>query len=128
MNAPTIVQDGWNNISTPELQPKLYFAGGKISIDAHPSPAPGAEASYAFYLYKDGERIETSWYGPDSSAVFNRKIEPGSYHGRVFLKLPHVYKPVLIRETKQVVFTLANINHQPSEQATDSRKKTNDRS
>ena len=113
LNTPTIIQDGWNNISTPELQPTLSLKGRKIHIDAQPSTDPGAGATFAFYLYKDGERVETSWYSSGTTVLFDWVIEPGSYHGRVFFKLPHVHKPVLIRETESIVLTSADLNNRP---------------
>ncbi len=41
---------------------------------------------YAFYLYKDGERIEVIWYRKSMEARFNIKNMTGTFFVKAFIK------------------------------------------
>lgn len=41
---------------------------------------------YAFYLYKDAEKIDTVWYTDSMKVVFNVKDMIGSFNIRVFVR------------------------------------------
>lgn len=97
---PLIVQDGWNNRGFPEFKPRISLHNGLIEIDAGLTVGAEAGLTYAFYLYRDDERIEAKWYGTETRIAFASEIQPGNYHGRLFVKAPHISKPVLIRNTE----------------------------
>lgn len=42
--------------------------------------------TYAFYLYRDNERIDFKWYAKDLNVVFNLKDAFGVFYIKVFVK------------------------------------------
>lgn len=45
-----------------------------------------AKYTYAFYLYKNGERIDVAWYGKNMEANFDVKDMTGEFYIKVFIK------------------------------------------
>ncbi|MGP9692332.1 hypothetical protein ACT3S4_10975 [Psychrobacter sp. AOP30-A2-5] len=41
---------------------------------------------YAYYLYKDGERVDTVWYTKNMTVTFNRKGQTGVFFIKAFIK------------------------------------------
>lgn len=41
---------------------------------------------YAFYLYKDGERVDTVWYTKNTEVFFDLKNMNGDFYIKVFVK------------------------------------------
>lgn len=41
---------------------------------------------YAFYLYKDGERVDTVWYTKNMEVFFDLKNMNGDFYIKVFVK------------------------------------------
>ncbi|MGP5660961.1 glycosyltransferase [Psychrobacter celer] len=68
------------------------------------SDAEGKEndsLEYAFYLYKDGIRIETKWYSKQPSCIFNIKRDSGFYYVKSFIRESKSTKPIIVEsETK----------------------------
>ncbi len=64
---------------------EVAFTGTAITWTCQ-AEGPG-ELRYAWYVYRDGERIFTRWYEPVSSFTYTPS-EPGVYHVRAFVRTP----------------------------------------
>ena len=75
----------------------------------------GGGISYAFYLFKNGVRVETLWYSQNSKAKFDLN-ETGVYKVACFVKSPDTSN-VIIKESEEVFFYKKYINEYIFEQA-----------
>lgn len=57
---------------------------GKLIIDSYFFEPTKYE--YAFYLYKDGERIDVVWYKKSMEVVFNIEGKTGLFFVKAFIK------------------------------------------
>ncbi|WP_156844765.1 hypothetical protein [Corynebacterium maris] len=81
-----VPQDGWNNIPLVNFSPIAVQCSGGIMISSQVAGALSAGTQFAYYLYKDGERIGMEWYSSRPQMLFEMDLEPGLYHSKVFAR------------------------------------------
>jgi hypothetical protein len=72
---------------------KMSFRISSVNVDRNKNTfriytKSNIQAQYAWYVFKDGERISTIWYTTENSCEFTAK-EPGKYHFLAFAKDQH---------------------------------------
>lgn len=71
----------------PEQAPELRMDSAGFTVDARPSPL-GMEhqLEFAFYLFKDGVRVESRWYEEKYTMRFSQPVVPGQYSATSFMR------------------------------------------
>ncbi|WP_418909107.1 hypothetical protein [Glutamicibacter endophyticus] len=94
---PSLPVDGYHDIPLPsyELVVRVIDRNVHATVVSGEKVVPNAE--YAFYLYLDGKRTETSWYDPSNYRSFTLPSHEGNYYIEFFVrdiqgKLIHIGK------------------------------------
>lgn len=83
---PRIIADGISNIPVFEQRPEISFGEGLITVRANPQGWTGPRMDFAFYLLKDGKRVDQRWYEESELAVFTAKFGNGTYSAISFAR------------------------------------------
>lgn len=70
-----------------EMNPSIQQVDSRILIKALPKNFAPQGMEFAFYLIREGTRVQTQWYTPQQFVEFEESFEPGSYSGIVFARL-----------------------------------------
>lgn len=81
-----------NNLYPDKVSPQRINTKIKYNVEAL-----GEKLTYAWYIYKDRERISTKWYS-GSNILEWKPSEPGNYQIRVFAQNENGYKESIISQ------------------------------
>lgn len=73
------------NLNSFDAAVKLHNDTIVFDINVHPGALDQSDATYAWYIYKDGVKIDTRWYEEGSEYIYLPE-ESGDYYGMLFMK------------------------------------------
>ncbi|MGD7003623.1 hypothetical protein [Corynebacterium halotolerans] len=97
-----VPQDGWNNIPFIEFSPTIMLTAEGILVEVNVAGTSSLGSSFAYYLFRDGKRVDTVWYSSRSSALFEKPSTPGRYSALVFARTEADGERVLKVRTNQL--------------------------
>lgn len=97
---PILPQDGWNDAPLPLLNPSIQRNGARILADSGADSNVSGFYEFAFYLSKDGKRMERHWYTPNSRVEF-QNYGSGEYKLESFIRRVGSKNPVNIQNVSE---------------------------
>ena len=82
--APTVC--GHNGHEPFEQNPTLEYDDQEFRIAANPLQGWEVGMDFAFYLYRDGKRVQSAWYTSEPTATIHNEWGPGTYMVRSFVR------------------------------------------
>lgn len=99
---PSFPNDGINNASIFEQRPTIIMNDLGFLVRSNPVLNGDQDYVYAFYLYKDGKKIDQVWYQKYSSTTFSLERRPGVYHAIAFARYVGRSSPTFQEPTSKV--------------------------